>query len=103
MGRMKRVYVVCASGVATSTILRMKIEEFLKYHGVDVQVTQYRVTELSPSRVEADAIVSTTNMDKEFANVVPVISGLPLITGVGENETLQQLLMILQEVVSPEG
>jgi PTS system galactitol-specific IIB component len=92
----KKVYVVCATGIATSTMLRLKIEEFLTANGIEVEINQYRVTELSPSRVDADAIVATTGMPAEFTEVVPVINGLPLITGVGENEALQELLQVLQ-------
>lgn len=93
---MKTVYVVCATGIATSTMIRLKIEKFLKDNGVDVQIAQYRVTELTPARVQADAIVATTGMPDEFSKVVPVVNGLSLITGVGEKETLQQLLDILK-------
>lgn len=92
----KKVYVVCATGIATSTMLRVKIEAFLQDHGVDVQLSQHRVTELSPSRLDADVIVATTGMPDEFADVVPVVNGLPLITGQGEGDTLQKLLEILQ-------
>ncbi len=92
----KKVYIVCATGIATSTMLRVKIEEFLKDRGIDVVVNQYRVTELAPSRVDADVIVATTGMPDEFAGVVPVINGVPLITGVGEDQTLQEILETLQ-------
>jgi galactitol PTS system EIIB component len=97
----KRVYVVCATGVATSTILRMKIDEFLRLRGIDAQVTQFRVTELSPSRLDADVIVATTSMPHEFAEVVPVINGIPLITGQGEDQALQRLLDILEQTDTP--
>ena len=92
----KKVYVVCATGIATSTMLRVKIEAFLQEKGIDVEVSQYRVTEITPSRVDADAIVATTGMPDEFSEVVPVINGLPLITGQGEDEALQELLEVLQ-------
>jgi PTS system galactitol-specific IIB component len=99
---MKRVYVVCATGVATSTILRMKIDEFLRVRGIDAQVTQFRVTELSPSRLDADVIVATTSVPEELAEVVPVINGIPLITGQGEDQALQRLLHILEHTDSPQ-
>lgn len=92
----KRVYVVCATGIATSTMLSLKIEAFLRENNIDAKITQYRVTELTPSRVDADAIVATTGMPDEFHEVVPVVDGLPLLTGQGEEETLQELLEILQ-------
>lgn len=96
MTKEKRIYIVCATGIATSTMLRVKIEEFLKRKGINVTVNQYRVTELTPSRVDADVIVATTGMPAEFSKVVPVINGIPLITGQGEDKVLQELLDVLQ-------
>ena len=93
---MKRIYLVCATGIATSTMLRVKLEEFLRDKGIKASIQQYRVTELSPDRVEADVIVSTTGMPAEFSRVVPVIDGVPLITGIGEEEILDELLRVLK-------
>ena len=97
MNRMKRVYVVCATGVATSTVLRMKIDGFLHRRGIDAQVTQFRVTELSLSRLDADVIVATTSIPAEFAAVVPVINGIPLITGQGDERVLEKVLQVLEQ------
>lgn len=93
---MKTVYLVCATGIATSTMLRVKIDDFLKEHGVEAAVQQYRVSELSAARLDADVIVATTAIPPEFHEKVPVVSGIPLITGQGQAETLQRVLSILQ-------
>ncbi|MCA0250798.1 MAG: PTS sugar transporter subunit IIB [Actinobacteria bacterium] len=92
---MKKVYVVCAAGVATSTMVRMKVEDFLRERGIDAHVTQYRVSELSVDRVDADAIVSTTGMPDEFAEVVPVLNGVALLTGIGQQAVLEELAEVL--------
>ncbi len=92
---MKKVYVVCATGIATSTMLRLKIERFLNEHGIQANILQYRVTELSPSRMDADVVVATTGMPPEYEGLVPIVNGLPLITGVGEKEALEQVLNVL--------
>lgn len=94
---MKNVYVVCATGIATSTMVRLKVEKFLQANGIDAHVTQYRVTELAPARVKADAIVATTQMPAEYHEVAPVINGMSLLTGVGEQASLQALLDVLQD------
>lgn len=93
---MKTVYLVCATGIATSTMLRVKIEAFLREHNVEATVYQYRVAELNPARVDADVIVATTAMSPEFHEKAPVVDGIPLITGQGEKETLHKVLEILQ-------
>ncbi len=88
---MKKVFVVCATGIATSTMVRMRVEEFLKERGISAIITQYRVGELSADRVDADLIVSTTGMPPEFANVVPVVNGVPFLTGIGEEVALKEI------------
>jgi PTS system galactitol-specific IIB component len=88
---MKKVWVVCATGVATSTMVRLRIEQYLADNGIPAVVTQYRVSELSADRVDADAIVSTTGMPDEFSAVVPVINGVALLTGIGEDAALEHL------------
>ncbi|MBX3098469.1 MAG: PTS sugar transporter subunit IIB [Salinibacterium sp.] len=92
---MKKVYVVCATGVATSTMVRMRVEEYLGANGIPALVTQYRVSELSADRVDADVIVTTTGMPPEYAEVVPVINAVPLLTGIGEEAVLEKLKTVL--------
>ncbi len=93
---MKQVYLVCATGIATSTMMKVKIEEFLDEHDVEVTVRQYRVAELNPSLIDADLIVATTAIPDEIGDKAPVVNGLPLVTGVGQAETLQEILAFLQ-------
>ncbi len=94
---MKTVYVVCATGIATSTMLRLKVEKFLEEQGIEARVLQYRVTEISPERTQADVILATTEIPPEFEKVATVINGISLITGIGQTETLQNLARALQE------
>jgi len=92
----KTIYLVCATGIATSTMLRVKIEAFLREHDVEASIYQYRVAELSPSQVKADLIVATTSIPDEIRAIAAVIDGIPLITGQGETETLHEILAKLQ-------
>jgi len=94
---MKTVYVICATGIATSTMLRLKVEKFLEEQGIQARVLQYRVTEISPERMEADVILATTDIPPEFEGLATVINGISLITGIGQTETLQQLAKALEE------
>lgn len=93
---MKTVYVVCATGIATSTMLRLKVEKYLEEQGIEARILQYRVTELSPDRMDADVILATTEIPSEFEKMTTVINGISLITGIGQNETLQNLARALQ-------
>ena len=94
---MKTVYLVCATGIATSSMLRVKVLDFLEEKGIDVEVFQYRVAEMFPDRIKADVIVSTTSMPPEIEENFTVISGLPLLTGVGEEETLEAIAKALSD------
>ncbi|MBM3125460.1 MAG: PTS sugar transporter subunit IIB [Chloroflexi bacterium] len=94
---MKTVYVVCATGIATSTMLRLKVESFLEERGIEARVLQFRVTELSPERVEADVILATTEIPPEFEGLATVINGISLITGIGQGETLESLARALRD------
>ena len=94
---MKTVYVVCATGIATSTMLRLKVVDYLEARGIDANVLQYRVTEISPDRTEADVIVATCEIPPEFKKVTRVINGLSLITGVGEAKTLAEIARALKD------
>ncbi len=88
---MKKVFIVCATGIATSTMLKVKIEKFLDSKGIEAELHQYRIAELSPDRVNADVIVSTTSVPDDISEKAPVIDGLPLITGIGQDKVFEEL------------
>jgi PTS system galactitol-specific IIB component len=93
---MKKVYLVCGTGIATSSILRVKIQEYLEEHDMQATVQQLRVAELNPGLIDADVIVSTTAIPPEIQEKAPVVDGIPLITGIGEREALEKVLEILK-------
>ncbi len=94
---MKTVYLVCATGIATSSMLRVKVQDYLESKGIDIEVFQYRVAEMFPERITADVIVATTSMPPEVTEKFTVISGLPLLTGIGEEETLEAIANALTD------
>lgn len=94
---MKTLYLVCATGIATSSMIRVKILDFLEERGIEVEVFQYRVAEMFPERIKADVIVATTSMPPEVTEKFTVIGGLPLLTGIGEEETLEAIANALTD------
>jgi PTS system galactitol-specific IIB component len=94
---MKTVYLVCATGIATSSMLRVKVLDYLESKGIEVEVFQYRVAEMFPERITADVIVSTTSVPPEIEENFTVVSGLPLLTGIGEEETLEAIAKALSD------
>ena len=97
---MKKVLIVCATGVATSTMVRMRVEEFLAERGIRAEFSQARVGELAADRVDADLIVATTGMPPEFSEVTTVINGVPFLTRIGEDEALERIARTLTDAGS---
>jgi PTS system galactitol-specific IIB component len=89
---MLKIYVVCGSGIATSSMVKVKVEQFLEDHKYHAQVTTHRVTELKPTGMDCDLIVTTVTVPPEIAEVIPVINAVPFLTGVGKEKVQSQLL-----------
>jgi PTS system galactitol-specific IIB component len=89
----KRVLVACGTGIATSTVVTLKIQEALKANNIDADVVQCKVSEV-PMKVDgADLVVTTT----EYTNdKVPVIRGLSFLTGIGMEKDLEKIVEILK-------
>ena len=89
------ILVVCGASIATSTIAAMKIEMESKKRGIPVVIKKGKVS-------EADALVQSTNADLIVSTVpckkhdkVHVLSGAPLITGVGQEFLFNQIFDLL--------
>ena len=91
----KHVLVICGTGVATSTVVATKIKEHCAAQGVEVDVKQGKVMDLVGGRASADLIVATTQVPSDVT--VPVISGLPFLTGMGLDGTLNQIVAALRD------
>ena len=88
---MKKIFVVCASGIATSTMIRVKITDFLEEKGLEALITNFRVAELTQDRIDADIIVATTTIPSEIEENFFCLNGLPLLTGIGEEDVLEAI------------
>ena len=89
---MKKIIVACGSGIATSTVALSKIQTGLESKGKlkDIQFVQTSLSEL-PSLVEgATVIVTTAQGGGGFG--VPVVSGLGLITGLGVDKVIDEII-----------
>ncbi len=86
---MKRVLIICGTGVATSTVVAMKVRDHLADQGIAAQVDQGKVMDLLSGDVSADLIVATTEVPSTVQ--IPVVAGLPLITGVGEQAVFDEI------------
>ena len=92
----KRVLTVCGSGVATSVMCAKKIEEYCKKNGVDVEVTATSFGQLSGDNINADVIVAVNTKLETKANI-PIVSAVSLLTGIGAENTLKEIVDILKK------
>lgn len=87
---MKKVLVICGTGVATSTMVATSITEHCAAEGIDVQISQGKVMDLLGGTPDADVIVATTAVPDNVT--VPVVSGMPFLTGVGRDSALAEVV-----------
>ena len=92
---MKQVLVACGAGIATSTVVNNAIEEMAKEHNIKVDIKQIKITEVGPYEDTADLLVTTAMTKKEYN--FPVINARNFLTGIGIEETKQQILTELQK------
>jgi len=92
---MKTVLVACGTAIATSTVVASAIEEAAKKAGIPIHVKQCKVTEIPSQVAGADLIVTTTQISQDYG--VPVIQGLPFLTGIGKDKALEEILDALRD------
>lgn len=86
---MKRVLIICGTGIATSTVVASKVRDHLQEVGIQASVDQGKVMDLLRGDIEADLIVATTDVPDTVT--VPVVRAIALLTGFGEDEVYRQI------------
>ncbi|HEY8347272.1 MAG TPA: PTS sugar transporter subunit IIB [Symbiobacteriaceae bacterium] len=94
MGETKRVLVVCGTGLITSAVVVARLEELFRDAGISAEVLQGGAAEIPLYCSQGiDLIVTTVELGRDLP--VPVVSGLALLTGVGDDEVARQILALL--------
>ena len=88
-----KIVVACGTAIATSTHVAIKIKELLEERGIRIHTTQCRVQEVPSLAPDADLVVATAQVP--FDLEVPVIDGIPFLTGIGEKEVIDKIETIL--------
>jgi PTS system galactitol-specific IIB component len=89
----KKVLVICGTGVATSTVVAIKIKDFCALRNIPVVVTQGKVMDIVRGIEGYDLIVATTPIPSTVK--IPVIQGLSFLTGIGNEATLEKIAQAL--------
>ena len=90
----KKVIVACGGAVATSTIAANKVVELGKKNGIDIEICQVRISEIESNLTGVSLIVTTSKVKRDYG--IPLIVGMPFISGVGVEKTEKAILDVLQ-------
>ncbi|OTN76008.1 hypothetical protein A5886_001084 [Enterococcus sp. 8G7_MSG3316] len=88
---MKRILIACGNGIATSTVVASKVKDYLSDHGVEASTTQTKLMEV-PSKVQDYDLLVTTGQFEGQTGDVPVVKGMPILTGIGAEQTMEEIL-----------
>lgn len=92
---MKKIIVACGSGVATSQTVASKVEDLCKQRGIPVITEAVDIRSLATHIKHADLYVSIVPYDKTDYGV-PMVSGIPFLTGIGLEAAMDQVEKILK-------
>lgn len=96
---MKRILLVCGTGVATSTVVKKRVEDVLDSRGYKGQysITQGKVAEVSGQSGNYDLCISTVMFDKKTCNC-PVVIGTAFLMGINTEPIVANILNVLWNV-----
>lgn len=90
----KRILVACGAGIATSTVVCDKVERLVKENNIDATVMQCKIAEVGSLEDQADLIISTTILPREFK--IPAIKATAYISGIGTEKLDEKILSYLR-------
>ena len=94
------VLAVCGSGVVSSSMIAQKIEEIVRDLKVDVKVIGLLPTSVKEyvERGGIDFIVTTSPIPGTIS--VPVIKGVALLTGFGEEDCIEEITTVAKKIIA---
>lgn len=91
----RKVIVACGGAVATSTMAAEEIKDLCAENSITVEIVQCRVNEIETYMDGVDLICTTARVDRQFGDI-PVVHGMPFISGVGIDALRDKILAALQ-------
>jgi len=91
----KKVIVACGGAVATSTLAAEEIQELCKEHGISLELVQCRINEIDTYLDGTDLICTTSKLTRDFGDI-PLVHGMPFVSGVGIEELKEKIVSILK-------
>ncbi|MCX8640967.1 MULTISPECIES: PTS galactitol transporter subunit IIB [unclassified Gilliamella] len=91
----KKIIVACGGAVATSTLAAEEIKELCNENNIQLDLIQCRINEINTFIDDVDLICTTAKMDQQFGDI-PIVHGMPFVSGVGIDQLKQKILSILK-------
>lgn len=91
----KKIIVACGGAVATSTLAAEEIKELCKENNIKLDLVQCRINEINTFIDDVDLICTTARMDHTFGDI-PIVHGMPFVSGVGIDQLKDKILSILK-------
>lgn len=94
---MKKLLIMCGSGIATSTVAAGKVKQWLKDNNLEdeVKIYQSKIAEEVNHIDDYEAVITTTTVPDNIKD--KVIFGLPLLTNMGIDQMWDQLKKELEK------
>lgn len=92
---MKKIVIACGAGLATSSMVKDRVESILKKNHIKNDIIQCTLKEVDNYDGDVDVIITTMKVRKKYKS--PVIPGSAYLTGINEDSVTEQLLRILND------
>ncbi len=89
--------VACGGGIFTTTVVTDKLKEILRKNRIANTITPQKITQI-PGITGADLIIVTGKTSAKNNAGIPIMIGMPLFTGMGEEEFTNELLNKIREI-----
>jgi PTS system galactitol-specific IIB component len=92
-GKVYKIVVACGTAIATSTHVAIKVKELLEARNIKIHTIQCRVPEVPSLAPNADLVIATAQVPYDIG--VPVVDGIPFLTGIGLKEVIDKIEKLL--------
>ena len=93
------IVVACGGGIFTTTVVTERIQEILKKEKIANHISPHKITEV-PNITGADLIVVTGKTSEKNKAGAPVMVGMPLFTGVGEEAFTTEFVAVCRKIMA---
>lgn len=102
-GKTFKVIVSCGTGIATASAAAETLKSYLEPMGIKLDITKCKIQDalIMIKNGSYDLLVSTAGVPEEVN--IPHVSGVPLLTGIGTEELINQIIEILNKKVEKEA